>query len=118
MIKSEKSLGGFDVTKNELISEYMGKYTPHSIVPQMPIRDWKDWRNLMEVVDNIEDLGFEVIIAESRCKIKHNTDHSNQEVVSVDIIGTKKEATYQAVLEFINVDNSKNFIYSKRFLLK
>ena len=59
------------------------------------------WDWLMPVVEEIESMGYEVIIAESRCKIKHNTDHSIDELLNVDIIGTKKAATYQAVVEFI-----------------
>ena len=59
------------------------------------------WDWLMPVVEEIESMGYEVIIAESRCKIKHNTDHSIDELLNVDIIGTKQAATYQAVLEFI-----------------
>ena len=59
------------------------------------------WNWLMPVVEKIENFGFEIIIAESRCKIKHNTDHSIEELLNVDIIGTKRESTYQAVVEFI-----------------
>ena len=59
------------------------------------------WDWLMPVVEKIENFGFEIIIAESRCKIKHNTDHSIEQLLNVDIIGTKRESTYQAVVEFI-----------------
>ena len=59
----------------------------------------------MPVVENIESLGYELIIAESRCKINHNTDHSIEEVLHLELIGSKREATYQAVVEFINQYN-------------
>ena len=59
-------------------------------------------------VEKIESLGHELIIAESRCKINHNTDHSIEEVINIDIIGSKIEATYQAVVEFIKEHNRTN----------
>ena len=66
---------------------------------------YDSWDWLMPVIDKIESLGYELIIAESRCKINHNTDHSIEEVINIDIIGSKREATYQAVVEFIKEYN-------------
>ena len=68
----------------------------------------ESWDWLMPVVEKIESLGYELIIAESRCKINHNTDHSIEEVINIDIIGSKIEATYQVVVEFINEYNKQN----------
>ena len=63
-------------------------------------RFW-DW--LMPVVDKIESLGYEFSIAESRCEIKRNSD--NKQVLNVDDWYIKKEATYNAVVEFIKTYN-------------
>jgi hypothetical protein len=104
---------------NQLIAEFMNldMYPPHDDYPLLydysPVDQdpqWyaieelqyhTSWDWLMPVVEKIESIGYEVITSESRCKIKHNTDHSIQEVVSIDILGTKIEATHQAVVEFI-----------------
>ena len=101
---------------NKLIAEFMGmeygvpndnsvmiQMTPqgNEVVPINSMEYHSSWDWLMSVVEQIENFGFEIIIAESRCKIKHNTDHSIKEVLNVDIIGTKLQATYDAVLEFI-----------------
>jgi len=65
------------------------------------------WDWLMPVVEKIESLGYELIIAESRCKINHNTDHSIEEVLHLELICSKREATYQAVVKFINRYNAE-----------
>lgn len=65
------------------------------------------WDWLMPVVEKIESLGYEFTIIESRCNIKHNTDHSIEELFHIELIGSKIEATYQAVVEFINQYNNK-----------
>ena len=101
---------------NKLIAEFMGyevkhgkcyspKYNDGTIAPMQFDTSW-DW--LMPVVENIENLGYELIITESRCKINHNTDHSIEEAINIDIIGSKIEATYQAVVEFIKQYNESN----------
>ena len=111
---------------NRLIAEFMGeKFTDTSGVVQglnykliekkhgkgnNGFRFHTSWDWLMPVVEKIESLGYELMIAESRCKINHNTDYSIEEVINIDIIGSKREATYQAVVEFIkeyNDDNNK-----------
>ena len=79
----------------EKVMEGIAKYSKYDT-------SW-DW--LMPVVEKIESLGHELIIAESRCKINHNTDHSIEEVINIDIIGSKREATYRAVVEFIKEVN-------------
>tara|TARA_B110000503_G_C6849799_1_gene290312 strand:+ start:70 stop:393 length:324 start_codon:yes stop_codon:yes gene_type:complete len=97
---------------NKLIAEFMGMtygdpndnsvmIQGNEVVPIESMEYHSSWDWLMPVVEEIESMGYEVIIAESRCKIKHNTDHSIDELLNVDIIGTKRAATYQAVLEFI-----------------
>ena len=101
---------------NKLIAEFMGMtygdpndnsvmiqmtHQGNEVVPIESMEYHSSWDWLMPVVEEIESMGYEVIIAESRCKIKHNTDHSIDELLNVDIIGTKQAAVYQAVLEFI-----------------
>ena len=64
------------------------------------------WDWLMPVVEKIESLGYEFTIIESRCNIKHNTDHSIEEVLHLELICSKREATYQAVVKFIKELNN------------
>jgi len=109
---------------NKLIAEFMGliKYNEQHdgmyCAETMELGDFPilfqdnqyntSWDSLMPVVEKIESLGHELIIAESRCKINHNTDHSIEEVINIDIIGSKIEATYQAVVDFIKEHNRTN----------
>ena len=109
---------------NKLIAEFMGeKFTDTSGVVQglnykliekkhgkgnNGFRFHSSWDWLMPVVEKIESLGYELMIAESRCKINHNTDYSIEEVINIDIIGSKREATYQAVVEFIKIYNNES----------
>jgi hypothetical protein len=98
---------------NKLIAEFMGDdvlygqldYCTDMAFPFDDLHFHESWDWLMPVVEKIESLGYELIIAESRCKINHNTDHSIEEVINIDIIGSKIEATYQVVVEFINEYN-------------
>jgi len=101
---------------NKLIAEFMGDdvlygqldYCTDMAFPFDDLHFHESWDWLMPVVEKIESLGYELIIAESRCKINHNTDHSIEEVINIDIIGSKIEATYQVVVEFINEYNKQN----------
>ena len=71
MVNSEKSINGYDVTKNQLISEYMSNYTPNAISNIACFaRDWKEWDNLMEVVDILSSRQLAIITAG---KIKNKT---------------------------------------------
>ena len=65
------------------------------------------WDWLMSVVERIENFGYEFIIVESRCYVKHNTDHSIEELFHIETIGSKIDTTYKAVLKFINNYNKK-----------
>ena len=65
------------------------------------------WDWLMSVVERIENFGYEFIIVESRCYVKHNTDHSIKELFHIETIGSKIDTTYKAVLKFINNYNKK-----------
>ena len=96
--------------KGKIIAEFMG-------IDQVDIDTYQEtnsnlkyhtsWDWLMPVVEKIESLGYELIIAESRCKINHNTDHSIEEVINIEIIGSKIDVTYRAVVEFINQLNKQ-----------
>lgn len=100
------------MNQNKLIAEFMGLqfskgeyyrplYNSGDWIPENELQYHTSWDWLMPVVEKIENLGYELIIAESRCKINHNTDHSIEEVINIDIIGSKIDVTYQAVVEFI-----------------
>ena len=111
------------ISDNEMIAEFMGWdiESPTTIPSNLHLSNLEldneevwvykfhtSWDWLMPVVENIENLGYELIITESRCKINHNTDHSIEEAINIDIIGSKIEATYQAVVEFIKQYNESN----------
>lgn len=66
-----------------------------------------DWNRLMQVVQKIESLGFEFIIAESRANIAPVSDKSVDQFIIIDIIGTKIEAVYNACVEFVKWYNSQ-----------
>lgn len=65
----------------------------------------KDWDWLMSVVEKIESLGYEFFIVEDRVKIAHNTDHSTETIIDFTLGGSKRDATYKAVVKFINEYN-------------
>tara|TARA_B110000977_G_C10706451_1_gene349481 strand:- start:214 stop:555 length:342 start_codon:yes stop_codon:yes gene_type:complete len=72
-------------------------------VREMKFHSSWDW--LMPVVEKIENFGYEFIIVESRCYVKHNTDHSVEELFHIETIGSKLDTTYDAVVQFINQYN-------------
>lgn len=104
---------------NKLIAEFMGNIPIFENEYQMvthnnmcygvdELKYHTDWNWLMEVVERIENFGFEFFIVESRCKIAHNTDHSIETIIDFEIIGTKLQATYKAVVEFIKWYNNES----------
>jgi cytochrome oxidase Cu insertion factor (SCO1/SenC/PrrC family) len=74
------------------------KFTPE----QMEFHTSWDW--LMPVVESIERLGYEFFIVEDRVKVSHNTDHSIETIIDLTS-RSKLNATYNAVVEFINEYN-------------
>ena len=64
-----------------------------------------EWNWLMPVVDKIENLGYEITISNSRCKVNHNTDQSTKEIYHAETQYSKIDATYKVVIEFINEHN-------------
>jgi len=104
------------MNSNKLIAEFMGmKYgdpndnsvmtqtTPqgNEVVPINSMKYHSSWDWLMRVVEEIESLGYEFTIVESRCKVSNNTDHSVEELFHIETIGSKFKTTYDAVVQFI-----------------
>ena len=100
---------------NKLIAEFMGinlgEYTtyPEESPKQYAVNELEyhySWDWLMPVVEKIENFGYEFIIVESRCYVKHNTDHSIKTLFYIETIGSKLKTTYDAVVEFIKNQNN------------
>ena len=116
---------------NKMIAEFMGlKYyepffevTDESQMEKIEVREGKvilfgymfephelkyhaSWGWLMHVVEKIESLGYEFFIVEDRVEVSHNTDHSIETIIDLTFGGSKRDATYQGVVEFINQYNN------------
>jgi predicted acetyltransferase len=92
---------------NKLIAEFMDFPDLGTEGDFSYLKYHKSWDRLMPVVDKIENFGYEFIIVENRCYIKHNTDHSVEELFHIETIGSKLDTTYKAVLKFIKEYNKK-----------
>ena len=104
--------------ENKLIAEFMGMehcYRPYgdgfmevkengSCVELEDLQYHESWNWLMPVVESIERLGYEFFIVEDRVKVSHNTDHSIETIIDLTS-RSKLNATYNAVVEFINQYN-------------
>ena len=64
----------------------------------------EDWNWLMEVVENIESLGYRIEIVKHICRIYL----SNKETIIISENTPKIEAVYNAVVEFIKWYNNQN----------
>ena len=104
-IESNKSICGF-MGSHQIKDTYFinGMYMN---LKESDLKYHSDWNWLMEVVGKIENLGFEFFIVESRCKIAHNTDNSIETIIDFEIVGSKIEAVYMAVIEFIKLYNQQ-----------
>ena len=94
-----------ETESNELIAEFMDMEDHQEMGKYVTPNYHNSWDWLMPVVDKIENFGFEFIISENRVKIKHNTDHSLEELFHSETIGSKLNTTYKAVVEFIKEFN-------------
>ena len=98
---------------NKLIAEFMGyeiamntrMVLPHFIHAVNLDLFQTSWNYLMPVVEKIESLGYEFFIVEDRIKIAHNTDHSIDTIINFTLGGSKIDATYKGVVEFIKQYN-------------
>ena len=89
--------------ENKLIAEFLGK--DHELNQCIAAPNFhKSWDWLMPVVEKIENLGYEFFIVEDRVKVSHNTDHSIETIIDLTS-RSKLNATYNAVVEFINQYN-------------
>jgi hypothetical protein len=93
---------------NKLIAEFLGK--DHELnqcisAPQFH----EEWNWLIPVVEKIENLGYEFFIVENRVEVAHNTDHSIETIIDLTS-RSKRDATYQGVVEFINQYNKNESI--------
>ena len=66
-----------------------------------------DWNLLMLVVEKIETLLYEVVIKRGFCEIEAYTYNPEFSKIHVGLKGSKREATYQAVTEFIKWYNEQ-----------
>lgn len=104
---------------NKLIAEFMGNHIKESknyyeffAINSKPysveeLKFHSDWNWLMEVVEKIENLGFEFFIVESRCKIAHNTDKSIEILIGFELVSKKIESVYYNCVEFIKWYNQQ-----------
>ncbi len=106
---------------NKMIAEFMGAEKTHiqSVgdiycpVPSKNGSEYADklqyhssWDWLIPVVEKIENLGYEFFIVENRVEVAHNTDHSIETIIDLTS-RSKRDATYQGVVEFINQHKNK-----------
>jgi len=89
----------------------MGKYCSKSIRPQPKPYEYHEetnlykiyWNWLMDVVDKIEDMGCEIVITNGECTISGSNDYYEETISK-----SRRDATYKAVVEFINEYNRTN----------
>ena len=111
--KNNKSIADFMDYEKQTWSynSSVGYYTPFkkSSLLADKLKFHSNWKWLMEVVEKIEKLGFQVIISNNRCAIKDNG------LINIDFNRTyceltKMKAVYNACIGFIewyNIQNKK-----------
>lgn len=96
--------------ENELIAEFMGVvfhddenqyYDDNGLYIGEELQYHKSWDWLMLVVDEIEDMGCEVVMTNGECTISADGYHAKTFGKS------RRSATYDAVVEFIEWYNKK-----------
>lgn len=73
-----------------------GSYVPHELCYH------KSWDWLMPVVDKIEDMGCEIVTTNGKCTISGANDYYGESIGK-----SRRGATYDAIVEFINQYNKK-----------
>ena len=102
---------------NKLIAEFMGyqvlgiccdTYPKYEEVESLPILEdmFRDWNELMEVVEKIESLGYSVYISPSMVYINGNIGTIIHPIIIGDSL-SKIEAVYNACVEFIKWHNTQ-----------
>jgi len=107
------------IENNKLIAEFMGyelSVTGTMVLPDVPYgvnlnRFEESWDYLMLVVEKIESFVYEHGCAKYNVRIEQSwvdiiDNHTSDEIVKVDGYN-RREATYKAVVEFINEYNKK-----------
>ena len=112
------------IEKNKLIADFMGckdKNTAlqtiaerlkddeiwlpfHNVESINNLKYHKDWNWLIEVIENIESLGYRIEIVKHICRIYL----SNKETIIISENIPKIEAVYNACVEFIKWYNNQN----------
>lgn len=85
---------------NKVIADFMG-HKPKKLLYITLYRDYKDWNQLMPVIDKIETMGCEVVHRIGDCNIYKIDEQENYRCI-IEIQGLNKlESTYKAIVEFI-----------------
>ena len=96
-----------EVSKAGLLNYYHREYNSGTWYEEHELSYNVSWDWLMPVVERIENLGYEFFIVEDRVKVAHNTDNSIKTIIHFTLGGSKRDATYQAVVGFINKYNKQ-----------
>jgi len=89
---------------NKLIAEFLhGKNAVH------PNQYHENWNELMQVVEKIENLGFEVVIGRISCNVNEILNRENPITSIVCGNPSKKlEVVYSSICQFIQWHNQQN----------
>lgn len=101
-----KFMGMWETTNDRSLMIFRDEDGDNAVITVSDLKYNSSWDLLMPVVESIEQLGYEVYTVEQRCRIKNNTDHSTEEIYHIDI-DNKLEATYNAVVWFIQMYNTE-----------
>ena len=87
---------------NKMIAEFMGNSKEYEIdINTKTLKSYHtSWDWLMDVVDEIEDMGCEIVMHNGECTISGAIDYYAQSIGK-----SRRGATYDAVVEFINQYN-------------
>jgi hypothetical protein len=83
--------------------------------PDYELSYHEDWSWLMEVIERIESLNFEVLIGRISCQINHVLDRENP--ISNFVCGNvskKKEIVYETIIQFIKWHNEQKQLENEK----